>query len=47
MNRLIMEGTTHYTAPELADALESHGISCRAFPGVCLSVCLKLIFIMV
>ena len=33
MNRLVMEGTTHYTARELADALESHGISCRAFPG--------------
>jgi len=33
MNRVIMEGTAHYTARELADALESHGISCRAFPG--------------
>lgn len=33
MNRVLCEGTKNYTADELADALESHGMTFKAFPG--------------
>ena len=33
MNRMLTEGTQQYTAQELAQAFESHGILFKAFPG--------------
>lgn len=33
MNRLLCEGTKNYSSEELAEALESRGISFKAFPG--------------